>query len=178
MISVIEQEVVEKRNWITSDEMLDILAIAESTPGPVSINVSTFVGFKKFGFIGAIASTIGVVIPPFLIIFCISFVVEEFKNNLWISYAFKGIRVAALVLILNAVLKMFKKYEKSIFGFVVIIFTLCICFLTNIILMCAVLGIAYKFIENMIKLKRAATPSPENIVDEVQIEEDKSDDIS
>lgn len=161
MIGLIEREVVEKKKWLSSEEMLDIIAIAESTPGPISINTSTYIGTKRCGFSGALCSTFGVVLPSFLIIFAISFFLEEFLNQVWIAYAFKGIRVAVLVLILNAVVNMFKKSEKSVFAICVALFTICMCFLTSLsviyfLLISAAAGIIYNFIIRAVKHTRAA----------------------
>ena len=72
MISLIENNCVEKKKWITHDEMMNITVIAESTPGPIAINCATYVGLKKGGFLGALLATLGVVVPSFIIIFLIS----------------------------------------------------------------------------------------------------------
>lgn len=148
MIGLIEREVVDKKQWLTSREMLDIIAIAESTPGPISINTSTYVGTKRNGLLGALTATFGAVLPSFLVIFAISFFVEEFLSKKWISYAFKGIRVAVVVLILNALVKMVKSSEKSIFALCVFLLVLGLCIFTRIsaiylLLMCAAIGVIY-----------------------------------
>ena len=159
MISLIERDVVEKKNWLTTKEMMDILAIAESTPGPIGINTATFVGTKRAGILGALACTFGVVLPSFAIIFAISFFIEEFQSITYVAYAFKGIRVAVLVLILNAVIKMFKGVERTIFSIVIILFVLAICIFTNFyviytLLICAAAGIIYNFTVRVIKYMR------------------------
>ena len=113
MISLIENACVEKKQWITHDEMMDVTVIAESTPGPIAINCATFVGYKQKGLIGAIASTIGVVLPSFCIIFVISMLLDNFLEIAWIAHAFMGIRIAVSILILDAALKMIKKMQKK-----------------------------------------------------------------
>ena len=79
MIPLIQKETVENKKWITDDDILEIIAIAESTPGPIAINSSTFVGYRVAGFWGAFFGTLGMVIPSFSIILIISFLLKEFK---------------------------------------------------------------------------------------------------
>lgn len=113
MISIIENICVEKKKWITDDEMLNMTVIAESTPGPIAINCSTYVGFKQKGILGAIAATLGVVMPSFLIIYVISLFLDNFLEITVVSAAFKGIKAAVGILIFDAALKMFKKIKKT-----------------------------------------------------------------
>ncbi len=108
MIPIIEREAVDRKNWITKDEFLDILAIAESTPGPLAINSATFVGYKVCGVLGSVFATLGVVLPSFIIIFAISFFFDLFLSLRWVQYAFRGIQVCVAFLIFNAGLKMLK----------------------------------------------------------------------
>lgn len=123
MISLIENECVEKKKWLTSDELLNCIAIAESTPGPIAINSATYIGYKKAGVLGAFFTTFGVVLPSFVIIFLISL----FFNNLLeieiIANAFNGVKVAVAILILNAGIKMFKKAEKKLMPMLIIAIT-------------------------------------------------------
>ena len=90
MISLIENSCVEKKQWITHDEMMNVTVIAESTPGPIAINCATFVGYKQKGFTGAISATIGMVLPSFCIIFLISMFLDNFLEITWIAHAFMG----------------------------------------------------------------------------------------
>ena len=113
MISLIEDSCVEKKQWITHDEMLNVTVIAESTPGPIAINCATFVGYKQKGLAGAVAATIGIVLPSFCIIFLISMYLDNFLEIEWIAHAFMGIRIAVGILILDAALKMIKKMQKK-----------------------------------------------------------------
>ncbi|MBR1747211.1 MAG: chromate transporter [Clostridia bacterium] len=159
MIALIERDVVEKRKWLTTSEMMDILAVAESTPGPISMNTATYVGTKRAGFLGALACTFGAALPSFLIIFALSFFIEEFQNLTYVGYAFRGIRVAVLVLILNAVLKMFRNVEKGVFSILVILFVLLISLLTDFyviytLLICAAAGILYNFVLRAVRYTR------------------------
>ena len=113
MIPLIENTCVEKKEWITHEEMMNITVIAESTPGPIAINCATYVGLKKKGFWGAVAATFGVVLPSFLIILLISFFLDRFLEIKWVASAFRGIKLAVGVLILDAAIKMLRKTEKK-----------------------------------------------------------------
>ena len=113
MIPLIENECVAKKGWITHEEMMDITVIAESTPGPVAINCATYVGMKKKGIIGAATATLGVIIPSFLIILLISFFFDRFLEIKWVSSAFRGIKIAVGVLIVDAAVRMIGKMDKK-----------------------------------------------------------------
>ena len=113
MIALIENACVEKKQWITHDEMMNITVIAESTPGPIAINCATYVGYKKRGFSGAVAATAGMILPSFCIIFVISMFLDHFLEISWIAHAFQGIKIAVGILILNAAIKMLRKMPKK-----------------------------------------------------------------
>ena len=113
MISLIENSCVEKKRWITHDEMMNVTVIAESTPGPIAINCATFVGYKQKGLAGAAAATIGMVLPSFCIIFLISKFLDNFLEIAWIAHAFMGIKIAVGILILDAAIKMIRKMQKK-----------------------------------------------------------------
>ena len=113
MISIIENNCVERKKWITHDEMMNITVIAESTPGPIAINCATFTGYKKAGFPGAIAATFGMVIPSFLVIYLISMFLDNFLELSVIANAFRGIKIAVGILILDAAITMIKKMHKK-----------------------------------------------------------------
>ena len=113
MIALIENACVEKKQWITHDEMMNITVIAESTPGPIAINCATHVGYKQKGFIGAVAATIGMILPSFCIIFLISLFLDHFLEITWIAHAFLGIKIAVGILILDAAIKMIQKMQKK-----------------------------------------------------------------
>ena len=114
MISVIEHNCVEKKRWITHDEMMDITVIAESTPGPIAINCATFTGYKQAGLKGAVSATAGMVTPSFAIIYLISLFLDGFLEIAWIANAFQGIKVAVAILILDAALGMIRKMKKTL----------------------------------------------------------------
>ena len=113
MIALIENTCVEKKAWITHDEMMDVTVIAESTPGPIAINCATYVGYKQRGFAGALIATLGMILPSFLIIFLISRFLDNFLEIEWIAHAFMGIKIAVGILIFDAALKMIRKMQKK-----------------------------------------------------------------
>ena len=133
MLSIIENICVEKKNWITHDEMMNVTVIAESTPGPIAINCATFVGYKKGKVPGAVLATFGVVLPSFIIIFAISMFLESFLEITWIAHAFQGIKIAVGILILDAALKMIKKMQKRPLQIGILIAAFVVLMLVNIL---------------------------------------------
>ncbi|MBQ8683683.1 MAG: chromate transporter [Clostridia bacterium] len=117
MIPLIQREVVENKKWATDEEVLEIIAIAESTPGPIAINTATFIGTRTAGFLGAACATFGVVLPSFLIILPISYVLAEFQNLQVVQYAFNGIRAGVLALLLKSLWTMYKKCPKGLVSY-------------------------------------------------------------
>ena len=113
MISFLEREFVEKKNWLSHDEFMDLIVIAESTPGPIAINCATFTGYKKAGLIGALMATLGMIIPSFMIIYLISMFLDNFLELTIIANVFKGIKIAVGLLILDAAITMIKKMHKK-----------------------------------------------------------------
>lgn len=113
MISLIEKTFVEKRKYITEEELLDILAIAEATPGVLAVNSATYIGKKVLGFLGSLFSTIGVVLPSFLIILLISFFYEKFIEIEWVGAIISGLMIAVTFLIFRAAIKLFKSAKKD-----------------------------------------------------------------
>ena len=113
MISVIENICVEKKKWITHEDLVNVTVIAESTPGPVAINCATFVGFRQKGIAGAVAATLGVVLPSFIIIWAISMFLDRFLEIAWVASAFRGIRIAVGILIIDVGIRMLRKMPKE-----------------------------------------------------------------
>ena len=113
MLALIEDACVDKKKWITHEEMMEVAVIAESTPGPIAINCATFVGYRQAGLPGSAAATLGMVLPSFLIIFAISRFLDNFLEIALIANAFRGIKVAVGILILNAARNMLKKMKKT-----------------------------------------------------------------
>ena len=113
MIPLIQREVVEEKKWISESELIDMIAIAESTPGPIAINSATFVGHHVGGFWGAFCATLGVILPSFAIIAAISYVLQQFERLRAVKYAFMGIRAGVLALILKAFWNMARQIPKK-----------------------------------------------------------------
>ena len=132
MIPLISRETVENKKWISDQDILDIVAIAESTPGPIAINSATFVGYKVAGTLGSVFATLGTVIPSFVIILIISFFLDNFLEIPLIANAFTGIKVAVGILIVNAGINMFKKMEKNLLPRVIMVCSLVTMFMINI----------------------------------------------
>ena len=118
MISVFEEEFVSKLGYITQDEMLELVAIAESTPGPIAINAATYIGYKRAGFLGCLFSTIGIVLPSFIIILLISAFYDKFMQIELVQKAFKGIECGVGVLITLAGIKMLKRLDKTAYNII------------------------------------------------------------
>ena len=121
MIPLIQKEAVEKKKWVSDEDVLDIIAIAESTPGPIAINSATFVGYRAAGVLGSVVATLGVVLPSFIIILIISNVLEAFNDVAAVQFAFNGIRAGVLALVVKALINMYKKSEKNWVFFVIAI---------------------------------------------------------
>ena len=124
MIALLENEFVEKKKWLEKDEFFFFVAIAESTPGPIAINAATYIGYKNAGIIGSIIATLGICIPSFIIIYAISLFFDAFLSLTLVAYAFKGIQICVVYLILTAGLKMLKQMKKTVFNTVIISVTL------------------------------------------------------
>ena len=113
MLSMIEHICVIQKRWITDKDLTTVTVIAESTPGPIAINCATFVGYRQKGLPGALAATLGVVMPSFIIIFLISMFLDRFLEIAWVSNAFKGIRIAVGILIVDVAVRMIRKMPKD-----------------------------------------------------------------
>lgn len=113
MIAVVEDACVEKKKWISNEEMMELIVIAESTPGPIAINSATYVGYRQKGIKGALAATVGVVLPSLIIICAIAMFLEQFLEIGIIANAFRGIQVGVGVIIVNAGIKMLKDIPKT-----------------------------------------------------------------
>ncbi|MCR5506049.1 MAG: chromate transporter [Bacilli bacterium] len=124
MIPIIQKEVVEKRKWMNGNDILDILAISESTPGPIAVNSATYVGFKVMGFWGSLVATLGLAIPSFTIIFVVSLFYEKFLSWGIVNAIFKGLKVGVIILLVMAVIKLKKSVEVNTLGLILFTITL------------------------------------------------------
>lgn len=140
MLTMIEHEVVDKRGWLTHDELMDIFAIAESTPGAISINIATFIGTKREGVLGGIITTLGVVLPSFLVILALSYVIDIVRDNKWVTYLFMGVRVGVIVLIVNGALKFLKGMKRTPLAIILAVAMFCLAVFTEISVIYLMLG--------------------------------------
>ncbi len=156
MIPLITKEVVDNKKWITNEDILDVIAIAESTPGPIAINSATFIGCKIAGVLGSVFATLGVVLPSFVIITIISFVLGQFENLPAVKFAFAGIRAGVLALIIKALVSMYKQCPKNTVSYIIagLAFVAACIFDFNVLIVliaCAVIGLVSQLL-----LKRRA----------------------
>ena len=124
MIPIIQREVVEKRKWLSGNDILDILAISESTPGPIAVNAATYVGYRVMGVLGSVVATLALAIPSFCIIFTISLFYETFMTWSVVNAAFKGLKVGVVILLFLAVIKLSKAVKKELIGLIIFLVTL------------------------------------------------------
>ena len=156
MIPLIQREVVEKHGWATEDDILEILAIAESTPGPIAINSATFIGSRVAGFWGSVCATLGVVLPSYLIITLIAFVLRNFLEVDAVRYAFFGIRAGVLALILKSLWTMAKKCPKRVLAYAIAAAAFLISALFDINVLFIIIGAAVIGIVSSLILERRA----------------------
>ncbi len=157
MIPIIEKEMCEKHKWLKGEEILDIFAISESTPGPIAINSATFVGFRVAGVLGSFCATLGVVLPSFIVISLISLILSEFSSLEPVKYAFVGIRAGVLALVIKAFYSMYKKCPKNLFSYIIMFGAFAASLFIDIlgldisviyiIISCAVIGLVYSTIQ-------------------------------
>lgn len=150
MIPLIQRETAERHKWVSDDDILEIIAIAESTPGPIAVNSATFIGYKTAGVLGSVMATLGVVLPSFVIILLISFVLRQFQSIKAVAYAFNGIRAGVLALILKALVNMYKKCPKGWVSYIIFVFSFLAAAIFDInvllvIIICAVFGLVTSY---------------------------------
>ena len=133
MIALLQDEFVSRRQWLEKEEFLDLTAIAESTPGPIAINAATYIGYQRQGFLGATVATVGIALPSFTIIFLISLFFDAFLSLSYVQYAFRGIQVCVIYLILSAGLKMLHSMKKNAFNLTVLISTVSVMILFSLL---------------------------------------------
>ncbi len=125
MIPIIEEEVAKKRKWISEMEIIDVIAISESTPGPIAVNTATYVGYKVGGILGSIFATLGLVIPSFVVIFVISFFYKDFMQWKPMIAIFKGLKVGVILLLVSALFKLKKGLKVNAIGIILFVLALC-----------------------------------------------------
>ncbi len=159
MIPLIQKEVTENHKWLSDEDILNIVAIAESTPGPIAINSATFVGYMTCGVLGSVLATLGVVLPAFLVISLISLLLQNVMDIQAVQYAFMGIRAGVLALVVKALISMYKQCPKNLVAYIIagIAFGISLLLpkisILYVIITCAVLGLVSSLI---MKKKEAA----------------------
>ena len=128
MLPIMQREIVEKKHWATEEELTDYYAIGQCTPGVIAVNTASFVGKNKGGILGAVTATAGVAFPSFVIISIIAALITNFSDIPAVGHAFAGIRVCVCVLILNAVVKLWKKtvVDKKTLAIFIVVFLLAV----------------------------------------------------
>ena len=124
MIPLIQREASEKRDWVNQNEILDVIAIAESTPGPIAINAATYIGYRVGKFWGSFFATLGIVLPSFGIILLISTFYEQFMQLAFITAIFKGLRVGVIILLFRAFLKLAKSFKFNVLSTIIVLIVL------------------------------------------------------
>ena len=166
MIHLLERQFVARRKWLDREEFLDMVAVAESTPGPVAVNSATHIGYKVDGVIGALSATVAVCLPSFVIIYLISLFLDQFLTLTYVAYAFKGIQACVVYLILSAAWKLWTSMEKNwmnvsiltAVGIAMISFSVFAVDVSSIlyIIICGVIGIAVYGMKCMRKERNSA----------------------
>ena len=164
MLPMLKYELVEKKNWISEDELLDCYAIGQCTPGIIAVNTATFVGYKKCGVAGGIASTAGMVTPSLVIITLLAAFLQNFMDNVWLQHALMGVRGTVCALMMNTVLNLAKKSLTDVFSCVICGIVLMLCLLTEIptILIVVVSALTGILAECIRKKKDKATGESKN----------------
>ena len=159
MIALLENEFVSRRKWIEKNEFLDMVAIAESTPGPIAINAATYIGYRVLRFRGSLIATVGVCIPSFAIIYVISLFFDKFLSLTLVANAFKGIQICVIYLVFSAGVKMLKGISKTPFNVITIIAVMSAMIITSIlavnfstiyyILICGICGVVLYLFQSL-----------------------------
>ena len=156
MIPIIQKEIAEKRKWVTDGDILDIVTIAESTPGAIAINTSTFVGYKIAGFWGAVLATFGAVLPSFLIITVISYLLRNFSSYRGVRYAFFGIRAGIIGLMIKSLVSMYKQLPKGVLVYIFMAAAFILVTFTNVNVIYILIGAAVFGLVSSLLIKRRA----------------------
>ena len=132
MLPILERELVEKRKWVTTEEITDYYAIGQCTPGVISVNTATFIGYTQKGILGGIIATLGIIFPSIVIISLIAGFIESYKNLQFVQNAFSGIKVCVGALIISAVFKLWKSSVKDKITLLIFIITFILSLIFNL----------------------------------------------
>jgi len=131
MLPMIQKEIVENKKWATEEEIMNYYAVGQCTPGVIAVNVATFVGYKQKKLPGAVMATLGVIVPSLIIITVIAAFISNFTDIPAVQHALGGINVVVSVLVLNAVIKLWQKGVKNLFGFIIFVLSFAVAVLTE-----------------------------------------------
>ena len=134
MISLMQEELVEKKKWLTQDDFFEMLIISESTPGPISVNIATYTGHKVASYVGSVFSTLGLITPSFIIIYIISLFLQQFLQLKIVEAAFSGLKIGVMVILINTVFKLSKGIKKNKYFYIVFTLSLVTMLLFSIFL--------------------------------------------
>ena len=149
MLPLIQREVVEKKHWASEDEVMDYYAVGQCTPGVIAVNTATFIGYYQKGILGGICATLGVITPSIIIILTIANLLTAFSTYPIVQHALGGIRIGVCILMLNALIKLFKNGIKDLYGLLIFALAFIATYFnllsTIIIVICAaIIGITIK----------------------------------
>lgn len=153
MLPILRREIVQSRQWMDEETIMDFYALSQGLPGIIAINVSVFIGYRRRKVPGAVAAALGMVSPCIIIISVIAFLLAGFQDNPYVQYALAGISVCVAALILDAVISMWKKGVKDMFGIILCLVMLALSVFTKIspillVIACALLGVAAKEVQS------------------------------
>lgn len=156
MLPLLKAEVVNKRRYLTEEELLDLYSIGQCTPGIIAVNVATFIGYQQKGIKGAIASTMGIIFPSLIIIISLATVLSHFMDNRYVSYAFAGIRICVVALIADIIYDLARKNIKDYLNTIIFLASLALLIGTSIsavtlILLMAIFSLAFGELKRKIK---------------------------
>ncbi len=152
MLPMLERELVQRRKWVTEEEILDFYAIGQCTPGIIAVNTATFVGYKKEKILGGIFATLGMISPSIIVISLVAAFFEMFLSNKWFSHAMMGVRSVVCAMLINTIISLGKKCLKNAYSWIICVIILVLGFFTKIptvvlVLMAAAVGIAFNEIK-------------------------------
>ena len=142
MLPILRREIIEKSGWMQEEEILDYYALSQGLPGIIAINVSTFIGYHHMKTPGAVTAALGVVSPSIIIITAIAMFLSGFKDNVYVQHALAGISVCVIALILDAVIGMWKKGVKDVWGYIIFAVALLVSMFTKLSPVLLVIGAA------------------------------------
>ncbi len=147
-LPMLKYEIVQRYGWLSEEELLDVYAIGQCTPGIIAVNTATYVGYKKKGVMGGIVATLGMITPSIVVITLVAMCLQAVIDNVWVQHAIMGIRAIVCALMLNTAYTLGKKTLKNAFAWILAAFAFAAAFFTSlptivIVLVAAVIGIIY-----------------------------------